>query len=319
MKEVVERIAKKLESVVDKKCCADKSKFSSIPESNPKKIVFVDGGQAEILKAVDFSLQFIRVVGVVYLDNKKVENHVKEFFVLITSSLKDGMVQYNTEMFPVKGETIDEISLDSFDSSITVGKERGSVSQIGNIVRRFSELKLAADIAKDLDEGFVVLDGCLKSLVKGEKKYLDNLYESAGDVIVSGLAKTSSRFFNNGNSVLDEVDMIGEDNTWKYELGTENDYSVFAVKLYPRSNYVFEFNVKGDADSVLSNLVSNSKDPVFLGYPYGLIVADRVARVSNNEKDHLLFMFKAKLGKRWKDIEQSLHTQDSHNILDNIS
>lgn len=321
MKEIIDKVAERLEKVVEKDSEIDETKFKDIVKEASGKIAFIDGGQAEILKAVDFSLQFIRIACIIFEDNKKIESEIREFFIIITSSVKDSMIMYDTEILPVKGDTIENISIDSFDKSIIMGKERGSVSQVGGMVRRFSELNLAADICSKLAKGdCVVIDGCLKSLMKGEKEYIDRL-KSSGDensVKVAGLAKTSSRFFEDGNSVLDEVSMAGKENVWKYFIGRENDYDVSIVKLHPKSNYVFELNCFGDEDKVLGNLVNNSKDPVFLGYPYGLISVDRIARVSNQEKEHLMMIFKTRLGKKWKKIEKSLHTQDSHSILDNI-
>ena len=42
-----------------------------------------------------------------------------------------------------------------------------------------------------------------------------------------------------------------------------------------------------DEDYILS-LVDNSKDPVFYGYPYLLIEADKLARVTNKEKEYFI-------------------------------
>ena len=66
-------------------------------------------------------------------------------------------------------------------------------------------------------------------------------------------------------------------------------------------------------------LSANCKDPVFIGYPYGLIEADKNARISNQEKDMLLTLFSTKFGKDWERIKESLSNIDAHEILDNIS
>ena len=58
-------------------------------------------------------------------------------------------------------------------------------------------------------------------------------------------------------------------------------------------------------------------DPVFIGYPYGLVEADRIARISNQEKESLKTMFLVKL--RNKNIEKYLSSVNAHEILDRIS
>ena len=65
-------------------------------------------------------------------------------------------------------------------------------------------------------------------------------------------------------------------------------------------------------------MANNCNDSVFIGYPYGLIEADKNARVSNNEKNMLLTLFSAKFGKDWEKIKESLSNLDAHEILDSI-
>ena len=62
----------------------------------------------------------------------------------------------------------------------------------------------------------------------------------------------------------------------------------------------------------------NAKDPVFLGYPYGLIEADKFARCQENEKDYLKTRFIQKTTKDYKKIKQILNTNKAHDLLDNI-
>ena len=64
-------------------------------------------------------------------------------------------------------------------------------------------------------------------------------------------------------------------------------------------------------------MAGNCTDPIFIGYPYGLVEADRVARVSNHEKESLKTMFMVKL--RNKNVEKYLSSVNAHDILDRIS
>jgi hypothetical protein len=66
-------------------------------------------------------------------------------------------------------------------------------------------------------------------------------------------------------------------------------------------------------------LLANSKDISFPGYPYGLIIADRFARVSNNEKAYLRTLFFSKAGGKTEMLVNETASINSHNILDSIN
>ena len=97
---------------------------------------------------------------------------------------------------------------------------------------------------------------------------------------------------------------------------------IYITKLNSKSRYCFKLEVynkiRYSINQIASLLKNNSRDPVFLGYPYGLIEADRFARVSNSETEYLRMRIKAAAGKGWEDIETSLHAVDAHSVLDNI-
>ena len=61
-----------------------------------------------------------------------------------------------------------------------------------------------------------------------------------------------------------------------------------------------------------------STDPIFLGYPYGLIAVDQGARIANEEKEFFQMQFKVTAGKDWESIASHLRSIDAHNVLDAI-
>ena len=98
--------------------------------------------------------------------------------------------------------------------------------------------------------------------------------------------------------------------TWQYTLNAQTSF----VKLHSKSKHVFRM----DGNSQLAHsLLDNSSDPVFLGYPYGLILSDKIARVSNHEKRQMQTTLL--LDSRNKDIVEYLSTTNAHDILDNLS
>src|SRR3989338_2741011 len=65
--------------------------FVSItPLQSDKQMIFVDGGNAEILRTPDCSLQFLRFAAVGFSGTKRIFTKKKEGYVLVSSLLRDG-------------------------------------------------------------------------------------------------------------------------------------------------------------------------------------------------------------------------------------
>jgi hypothetical protein len=268
----------------------DKSNFTALNKLNGKSVAFIDGGQANILNAANFCLSFLRVVGVVIQDNIKVKEYRKEFYLLVT--VKDG--KFITKIFGDK--IIDEFVIDSKDNSIRVGNDPASITSVVNIARRCSELALAKEIESD----YKIIDGTLEVKYEEEKKYY-----SQG---LSSLAKSSTLCTSSGNSPIILLNKIGPNGEWKYFLNERTSF----VKLNSKAKYVFRF----EGVDCLSYLVENCCDALFLGYPYGLLLVDKLARISNEEKNSLKMKFL--LNSKNREISEYLFTQNAHDVLDNI-
>ena len=302
-----------------------KDNFHSIKEGGKGKIVFIDGGNTEILKSSNFSLQFVRVYYTIYLDNKRISNKKYEFYLLVKSFDNNGKIFFKTKIFGDR--LIEGLEFDSFDKTLCVGKNRADVSFIGNVVRRFSELKVVHNVVDELSSGdVVVLDGSLDCKYSGEKEILDKIVENCNlkNVNIIGLSKTCELFTDKGNSMISALNAIQPVGSWYYYpiAKFSKKFDILFVKLNSKSKYIFRMDFVSEMndkiEKVLSLLILNSKDPVFLGYPYGLIEADKMARVSNNELEMIKTKFMVKAGKDWDKINESLKTKDSHSVLDNI-
>ena len=79
------------------------------------------------------------------------------------------------------------------------------------------------------------------------------------------------------------------------------------IEIFKGQDLVHPFKVFGF-------LAVQSKDLVLPGYPYGLIKADRLARVSESEKAYHRTRFLSRLP---KEITEEM-TDDVHEILDNV-
>lgn len=307
----------------------DKNNFKVIDDlKTDNKIVFIDGGNSEILGAANLSLQLIRVYYTIYKLNKRIESKKKEFYLIVTADGNGEKIEYKIQTF---GDTnIKDLKFNSEDQTLKQGINRANISRIGDVIRRFAELRTAYELVNSLENnGIMVIDGDLKASFTNEVDYLNKLYEKAKEknIIVAAIAKTSRIFTDTGDPLITTLEEIAPKNPWYYyPIAEINDNKhkadIFIIKLHGKSNYIFKLeiykNSQYDISKILSLLKANSNDPVFLGYPYGLIEADRFARVSNEEKDYLRTMLMSKIGKDWSKIKKYINTLNAHDILDNI-
>ncbi len=314
----------------------DKNNFNEIKYSDSdSKMAFIDGGSSEIIKSSNFSLNLIRVYYTIYQNNKRISAKKQEFYAFVHTKEINNELFYNVEFINNGKDRIEldkqDLLLNSFDETIKQGITRASISNMSNVIRRFAELKTAENILSDLNENdIIVLDGSLQCTFTNEKKYIDKLYEKAleKNIIICGLSKTTTLMTDKGNSIANALNKFNINGKWIYnpivDITSSNHKAEMSfVKLHESSKYIFRFELykeqKQHLNNVISLIANNCKDPIFVGYPYGLIEADKQARISSQEKDMLLTLFSTKFGKDWEKIKQSISNINAHEILDSIS
>jgi len=345
MKEVMDEINKEIKNSYSRessKIVFSNSSYESVPiskdnfvEINNKdskeskediRIAYIDGGNTIILESPNVCVQFIRIYFNIYRNNNKTNSGKHEFFVLTKSKFVHNYILFETKLFNVNNGIMPneaDIQFDPLDSTITQGKNQASISQIGGYVRRFGELMVGLEVSKILEEGdAIVLDGTLESKITNEDKYLDSLNRACKEkgIIVSALAKTTRLFTDTGDNAVDAIRKISPFKSFFYKNivkinSPTHNAEMFFVKLNEGSDYVFRFEVSkgsektiGEIFAILSN---QSRDGVFLGYPYGLIDADNNARISNEERNYIRTVFGVN-----PKTELALN---AHSKLDNIS
>jgi hypothetical protein len=276
----------------------ESSHFKSIQPGQQQSLAFIDGGQAEIISAANFSVSFIRVAALIFNGERR-ENVQKEFY-LVTTARYDNDITYESKIFGDTLIEVDDLTISSNDASLKTGTERAPINKVANVARRFAELALASTITAD----FIILDGTLEKTYNNEEKYLSRLLPH-----VTSLAKSSSLFTTSGNSPTILLNKLGPEGCWSYFVGTKT----YFVKLHEKAKHVFRF--EGNIN-ILQSLVNNSQDALFLGYPYGLLAVDKIARISNNEKSSLKMRFL--LNTENKEIARYITTSNAHDILDTI-
>lgn len=278
-------------------------KINRTPFDSAKTIAFVDGGQAEILRAGNFIVSFIRVHAQSFAGLEKKDSLRYEFFLLTHIIWQDNGLCYKSSIITDEEKLFSEdlLFVSAQHPLLKKGNERADLSVVVSMARRFAELSLARKVVAD----YIVLDGTMDVTYPGEEQFLSVLGKS-----VCALAKSSSLLTKNGNSPVMLLQRSGPAESWVYPV---NELTSF-VKLHPSARHIFRF--EGNQE-VLPYLLLHSTDALFLGYPYGLVFTDRMARVSNQEQKSLFL--RLMLDEKNKEIKEYLTTLDAHSILDSLS
>ena len=321
-----------------------------LPERE-QTICFIDGGNLELLNTPGLVIHLTRIGYCLYHGNEKIENPGTppfiDYYTLASASRQKDEIHYSIELIPRIEEhrkyLPDEKDLifNSFDRSLMIGNRRAQLTSAAASSRIFGEWKLAENVIKNcLEPGdMLVRDGSLQTQVTGESNYSNKAYEQAikKKVIFTGLAKTSTLFTDTGMPLFSAISIIAKrnelgDQRWFYQpiveiQAPDHRAEMLAVRLHPKSKHVFRFEIlkdqaekMGEYDEVVSQLAENSRDATFLGYPYGLIEADRVARVRNEEiEPHRILLLSTLSGLgAWPELEAFIRSVDAHQIIDEI-
>jgi len=291
------------------------------------RLCFIDGGSCELIKSSDLGLFFIRIVGLIFKDNKKIKTIKNEFYALIFLSENNGKTHYQFEKYDSNGKLVKgEFKIDIFDKTMMFGGKKVNISCIGDLIRSLSEIELATKLTNELEkQDIIVMDGNLEIDKTYKYEYFKKLYESAESkkINVCAISKTCNIITNKARSIIPAILDLNPDSETFYYYPTntsEQNFDIAFVKLNKNSDYVFrlDFLKSSHLDSIISGLAYNSTDFVFPGYPYGLIMADKFARISNQEKQYNLTSLKTKAGNNWNIIKKHINTLNAHDVLDNI-
>ena len=348
MKELIDSISQEVTSQSKKFAeyplkisVADSSKLASFSEKNfrnirldssKKEIVFVDGGSSEIISSNSFSLHVMRVGSAIYSENKKVQTFSKEYFVLTKTDFNNEKLTYISKIFDLSDSRNHKIvRFDASDRTLKDGINNGEITKVGGVVRRFMELDFAKTMLKKVSQhSILLLDGSLQCTFSGEEKYMESLISSAisRNVLVMAISKTNSLISDTGASVDTVLKNMScelglDSKMWFYHpLASvfEENYSadIIMAKLHKRSKHILKVEISNkykliNYNKIFGCLALNSGDPVFIGYPYGLIKADEIARVSNDVSSYYRVRFMRNL-----NLEELESSKNAHSILDKI-
>ncbi len=285
-----------------------------------KKICCVDGGNNKIFESPTDSVHLIRIYFNLFEGDKRIENIEPTNAFLI--SRFDGE-RVEAELKVINGSI--PISESNFVLEKSEMEEKSPVSA-GHTVRKYLEWQAGEYAVREyLEEGDVLVrDGVLQTTVESERGYAENAYDTVEEkgVALVGIAKTSSLMTTKNYPLIASVQAIARDSDkqmWYYHPIAQNDHpdhkgEMYIVKYHPSSKYAFrtEFyrGLDADVEKVLGELAFQAKDPIFLGYPYGLVDADKRARVTDEEIDYLKNMCDNRMTASFRDKINSCNAHD---------
>ncbi len=308
-------------------------------------IAFLDGGNLPLIRAPSFSVHFERVYFNCFREGKRTELEIPsklEFFAVLTSSGEGGDVRYEASLIPLEGDwkkylpDEKDLRFDSYDRTVSTGGERIKIPRIGDVARSFAEWNLARSVCERLSEGDIfVRDGTLHAPYTNQAEYAERAYGAArgNGVLFCGVSKTSHLYTTTGLSLVAAIGRLARENKIKAPGYYENVVRItdpnhradlnFA-RLHARSQYTFRIEIlKGQEahkDRIMGALAANSSDISFPGYPYGLVDADRNARVSEDELDSLRTLLLSEIAGAgdFQDFKDLLAASEAHEWLNRI-
>jgi hypothetical protein len=311
---------------------------------------FIDGGNIPIINSHNFSVQLVRIYFNIFRGKKRIEPRKipprLEFYVACCATERSGRIFYEAELVPIKEEwsrfspNKADLCFDSFDKTLRTAKRRVPIDRIAEAARVFMEWQYAASvIEEELEAGDIIVhDGSLQTSITNERKYHSKAAEKAmeKDVKLLSLSKTSTLFTSTGYSLFAAISELSESSSlakssWFYHPivdinQPDHRAEMYAVKLHPSSEYVFRLEfLKPQAEkmsldakgNIISLMAQNSADASFPGYPYGLLDADRFARVSFNEKEcqKIQFLLCANKARILNRLMKCVKSVDAHDAL----
>ena len=303
------------------------SGWMSIGKAGKSRATFVDGGNSSIIKTPAAELQKIRTAAIATENNKLAEAIQKEGYLLAKLAPDEaGKIRCNAEL----RESTLEIGINDFtgissETAVTAANTDALV-KFCETARRLAETKAAQNAVMRKKSRFVVLDGTLEAFNAAEMRAIAELMAAAADnhVIIGSVAKTCSLLTDSGKPLLEAVQGIAGNNEGYIivaeGLNERHKATVAIARLNNSSNYLFRVEAANQEElsQLTSMLAGQSNDLAFPGYPYGLIMADRFARISENDAELTKFKIAATATAEMKELLKQEKALDAHSVLDSM-
>lgn len=304
-------------------------------------IIFVDGGNNTLIDSPSLHVSAMRVA-VVKQTNEKLRPKFSQdiFTATCTISLEkiEGKKKYvldvqsdeihkSNELIPL----FDSIEID--DELISRVEENRVMMTLCNHVRQTLEWHFAKNAVTGAKPGsLLVLDGSVTYRNRNQEDKLSCLINTAtkNNVLVVGISK-SSTLTTTGGYALGPFLMSHSPTTqmWMTKSLAKSlsgiYFDIYFAKLAGRSENVVRIDIASeqtnsiDIAKVIGIIAWISQDASFPGYPYGLIKADDLARVTQEEREYQTTRLMLSLDPlTQKQIRMICASSSAHSILDSL-
>lgn len=321
----------------------DLSKDKWIPiaaaRGNGAVTAFVDGGNASLVSTPAAELQRIRTAAVAVVAGRIAAVRQKEGDVIVRATVDGEKVTYAAELFDSSLELSQEsksLAFDKNEIAISESSHATAAGKAAEAVRRLAELAAAKAAVKELAERhsghydgrkIVIVDGTLETFSEKEGRTMNDLAAAAKGtgVILGSVAKTCALLTDTGESLIAAAERLAEGKEGYITVAeglAEKHRAVIAVaKLNTSAGYLFRVEAANSSElgELVAALALQSNDIAFPGYPYGLIMADRFARVSGNDAEITKSKIAATANAEVKALLKDEKALNAHSILDGKS
>lgn len=293
----------------------ERTRFRKIERADSSGAMsFIDGGDAPILATPSQACHLTRTCSLTFSGDKRISTDRRTSIVMATS---DG----NEITLRSFGEPVELLKASLEDKDLKTGEHSVTLASTIELARHLCESRAAAKSAASTGAGIVVVDGDLNAAHPSSIRVRADLKESCrqAKAALIGCAKTNTACTETGYSAVAAIIRIAPQGMWAYGLDSKDGISRVFAKLHPCARHCFMIeSMDPISDETLSRLAAISNDLSFPGYPYGLIVADQLARVSNQERDAASIELTAKAAKLNKGALSAISGSDAHRILDRM-
>lgn len=271
LKEVLKFISKR---IVEREINFDKTFFKITPSNENSRVFAVDGGSSILIDGGTWLISKLRV-GKVGYSPKKILEEKKDFYSAVIN-VRDN---YFLKIFP-------DVEIPKFNLTNYIRE----ITEIPSIMMKFLELYEIKNLVSNLNENEIVLaDSLLTSEIPEQNQILNEIIEISlkRNVILVGISKTS-RINSNGRNLIGYFNKIAPKSEGYFKIMSDKKISNFVVKFHKASKYCFRLQIPSPLSSKINEIISKlciySSDLELLGYPYPLLKADKIARISEYEK-----------------------------------
>ncbi|MDD5182287.1 MAG: DNA double-strand break repair nuclease NurA [Candidatus Nanoarchaeia archaeon] len=252
----------------------DKSLFRLLESKKPECTVYaIDGGSATIIDGATWCISKLKVGVVSYKNGKRLSEKVEGFMLGISKNKN----KLSSKLQP----HIEGFRLESGKSSM---------EDLENASRSILEWLKLRQLVLQANKGDIILrDGAFSSDDAYEKSLINGVIELCKQkgIHLVGICKTSRASTPGGRPLIGMLNEFSSkefhDKKWIYDEG-----GTAIAKLHEKSDFCFR--IESSHVNLLPNALSHicyySTDPEFIGYPYPLLKADKIARVRDFEKNN---------------------------------